>query len=257
MNTNLHHLKPQLLNPHPFFSPKNPYQFRSYKRRRLKPCSSSSSSNFLEPFKNLLSQFPSPNTLDILAPALGLASGLTLYLSQSNKFSKSSNIGEWILFSSPTPFNRFVILRCPSISFEGSEFIENVNDKLVKEDRHFVRLNSGKIGVGRESSEGLKLEFQRVCVNTEDGGVISLDWPVDLELEEEHGLDTTLLLVPGTAKGSSEDNVRFFVVDALKRGFFPVVMNPRGCAASPITTARYFLFSMLNLTASFLVVCIV
>jgi hypothetical protein len=255
MNTNLHHLKPQLLNPHPFFSPKNPYQFRSYKRRRLKPCSSSS--NFLEPFKNLLSQFPSPNTPDILAPALGLASGLTLYLSQSNKFSKSSNIGEWILFSSPTPFNRFVILRCPSISFEGSEFIENVNDKLVKEDRHFVRLNSGKIGVGRESSEGLKLEFQRVCVNTEDGGVISLDWPADLELEEEHGLDTTLLLVPGTAKGSSEDNVRFFVVDALKRGFFPVVMNPRGCAASPITTARYFLFSMLNLTASFLVVCIV
>ncbi|KAJ6993507.1 hypothetical protein NC653_016596, partial [Populus alba x Populus x berolinensis] len=74
-------------------------------------------------------------------------------------------------------------------------------------------------------------------VNTEDGGVISLDWPADLELEEEHGLDTTLLLVPGTAKGSSEDNIRFFVVDALKRGFFPVVMNPRGCAASPITTA--------------------
>ncbi|KAJ6742632.1 ALPHA/BETA-HYDROLASES SUPERFAMILY PROTEIN [Salix viminalis] len=207
MNTNLHHLKPPLLNPHLFFSPVNPYQFRHYKRRRLKPC---------------------------------LASGITLFLSQSNKFSKSSNIGEWVLFSSPTPFNRFVILRCPSISFEGSEFIENVNDKLVEGDRHFVTLNSGKIGVGRESGEGLKLEFQRVCVNTEDGGVISLDWPADLELEEEHGLETTLLLVPGTAKGSSEDNVRFLVVDALKRGFFPVVMNPRGCAASPITTARLF-----------------
>ncbi|KAJ6699058.1 ALPHA/BETA-HYDROLASES SUPERFAMILY PROTEIN [Salix purpurea] len=238
MNTNLHHLKPPLLNPHLFFSPVNPYQFRHYKRRRLKPCKSSS--NFLEPFKNLLLQFPPPNTLEILAPALGLASGITLFLSQSNKFSKSSDIGEWVLFSSPTPFNRFVILRCPSISFEGSEFIENVNDKLVEGDRHFVRLNSGKIGVRRESGEGLKLEFQRVCVNTEDGGVISLDWPADLELEEEHGLDTTLLLVPGTAKGSSEDNVRFLVVDALKRGFFPVVMNPRGCAASPITTARLF-----------------
>uniref|UniRef100_A0A6N2L9U4 AB hydrolase-1 domain-containing protein n=1 Tax=Salix viminalis TaxID=40686 RepID=A0A6N2L9U4_SALVM len=235
MNTNLHHLKPPLLHPHLFFSPVNPYQFRHYKRRRLKPCKSSS--NFLEPFKNFLIQFPPPNTLDILAPAFGLASGITLFLSQSNKFSKSSNIGEWVLFSSPTPFNRFVILRCPSISFEGSEFIENVNDKLVEGDRHFV---SGKIGVRRESGEGLKLEFQRVCVNTEDGGVISLDWPADLELEEEHGLDTTLLLFPGTAKGSSEDNVRFLVVDALKRGFFPVVMNPRGCAASPITTARLF-----------------
>ncbi|KAJ6407332.1 hypothetical protein OIU84_010772 [Salix udensis] len=235
MNTNLHHLKPPLLNPHLFFSPVNPYQFRHYKRRRLKPCKSSS--NFLEPFKNFLIQFPPPNTLDILAPAFGLASGITLFLSQSNKFSKSSNIGEWVLFSSLTPFNRFVILRCPSISFDGSEFIENVNDKLVEGDRHFV---SGKIGVRRESGEGLKLEFQRVCVNTEDGGVISLDWPADLELEEEHGLDTTLLLFPGTAKGSSEDNVRFLVVDALKRGFFPVVMNPRGCAASPITTARLF-----------------
>ncbi|CAK7352308.1 unnamed protein product [Dovyalis caffra] len=241
MNTNLHHLKPPLLIPHLFFSPENPHQLRPYKRRRLKPCKNSN--NFLEPFQNLISQFPSPKTLDIVAPALGLASGLTLYLSQSNKFSKSSNIGEWILFSNPTPFNRFVILRCPSISLEGSELLENVNDKLVKEDRHFVRLNSGRIRVRTESSEGFleeKLEYQRVCVNAEDGGVISIDWPANLELEEEHGLDTTLLLVPGTANGSSEENVRFFVVDALRRGFFPVVMNPRGCAGSPITTARLF-----------------
>ncbi|QCD80191.1 Alpha/Beta hydrolase fold [Vigna unguiculata] len=35
-------------------------------------------------------------------------------------------------------------------------------------------------------------------------------------------------------------DVRLFVVDALKRGYFPVVMNPRGCAASPLTTPRLF-----------------
>lgn len=179
---------------------------------------------------------------------LGLASGLTLCLSQFKPYNssskpKTSDIGEWILFTSPTPFNRFVLLRCPSISFEGSELLEDVNEKLVEEDRHFVRLNSGRIharrGNGWEEENEEKLEYQRVCVNTEDGGVISLDWPANLDLEAEHGLDTTLLLVPGTPKGSMEENVRSFVVEALKRGYFPVVMNPRGCAGSPITTARY------------------
>ncbi|KAF2304147.1 hypothetical protein GH714_028051 [Hevea brasiliensis] len=85
-----------------------------------------------------------------------------------------------------------------------------------------------------------KLEYQRVCVSTQDGGVISLDWPANLDLREEHGLDTTLLLVPGTAEGSLDENIRSFVCEALSRGFFPVVMNPRGCAGSPLTTARLF-----------------
>ncbi|KAH9804807.1 alpha/beta-Hydrolases superfamily protein [Citrus sinensis] len=85
-----------------------------------------------------------------------------------------------------------------------------------------------------------KLEYQRVCVNTEDGGVISLDWPSNLDLHEEHGLDTTLLLVPGTAEGSIEKRIRLFACEALRRGFFPVVMNPRGCGGSPLTTSRLF-----------------
>ncbi|KAI6682091.1 hypothetical protein NL676_035972 [Syzygium grande] len=85
-----------------------------------------------------------------------------------------------------------------------------------------------------------KLEYQRVCVGTADGGVISIDWPANLDLREEHGLDSTLLLVPGTAEGSMDENVRAFVCEALRHGFFPVVMNPRGCAGSPLTTARLF-----------------
>lgn len=176
---------------------------------------------------------------------LGFASGIALYLSRVNsgKISDSSDIGEWILFTSPTPFNRFVLLRCPSISFEGRELLEDVNEKLVEEERHYVRLNIGRIQVKAsfETESGLeeKLEYQRICVNTDDGGVISLDWPANLDLEEEHGLDTTLLLVPGSTQGSMDGNVRSFVCEALKRGLFPVVMNPRGCAGSPLTTARY------------------
>lgn len=197
-------------------------------------------------FQSLVSQFASVNSLDFVVPALGFASGVALYLSRSKRKpdSEASDIGEWVLLSSPTPFNRFVILRCPSISFEGSELLEDVNERLVKEDRHFVRLNDGRIQArGVDEIDGVleeKLVYQRFCVGTDDGGVISLDWPANLDLKEEHGLDTTLLLIPGTVEGSMDKNVRQFVCESLKRGYFPVVMNPRGCAGSPLTTPRLF-----------------
>ncbi|XP_047052617.1 uncharacterized protein LOC124658291 [Lolium rigidum] len=34
--------------------------------------------------------------------------------------------------------------------------------------------------------------------------------------------------------------VQMFVLDALKSGYFPIVMNPRGCGGSPLTTPRLF-----------------
>lgn len=194
-------------------------------------------------FQNIVSQFPSVNSLDLIAPALGFVSGFALYQSQSQTSVKRletsvSDLGEWILFTSPTPFNRFVVLRCPSISFQDSELMEDVNERLVKEDRHFLRLDSGKIQVRDYESCDEKLVYQRVCLSTEDGGVVSLDWPANLDLEEEYGLDLTLVIVPGTTEGSMDKNIREFVVESLRRGCFPVVMNPRGCAGSPLTTAR-------------------
>lgn len=124
-----------------------------------------------------------------------------------------------------------------------------MNERLVREERHYVTVNSGRILQGKKREEDLEdLSYQRVCVSSADGGVISLDWPANLDLEQELGLDSTLLLVPGTPEGSMDDNVRYFVVEALRRGFFPVVMNPRGCAASPLTTPRYhFPHSLLKL----------
>ncbi|XP_062091213.1 uncharacterized protein LOC133797351 [Humulus lupulus] len=234
----------------PSFFPLNPLQFREFRvfrRRRLKRCRNFLQRSQLGPiddlFLTLTAQLPSPKTLEFLAPVIGLASGVALYASRFGygRVPEGTDIGEWILFTSPTPFNRFVLLRCPSISFEGSELLEDVNEKLVKEDRHYVKLDSGRVlvhGGGRGLEE--KLEYQRVCLSTDDGGVISLDWPANLDLKEEHGLDTTLLLIPGSAQGSMDINIRSFVCDALKRGCFPIVMNPRGCAGSPLTTARLF-----------------
>ncbi|KAI3789934.1 hypothetical protein L2E82_02741 [Cichorium intybus] len=37
-----------------------------------------------------------------------------------------------------------------------------------------------------------------------------------------------------------DESVRSFLYECLKRGCFPIVMNPRGCARSPITTPRLF-----------------
>ncbi|XP_039071589.1 uncharacterized protein LOC120218760 [Hibiscus syriacus] len=234
-----------------FFYPRNSFrirEFRVFRRRRRFKLSRSNptlQSQFNLSFDNNL--FQNLSSLYFLAPVLGLTSGLSLYLSSrlnlaSGGRKNACEIGEWVLFTSPTPFNRFVVLRCPSISFEGSELMEDVNERLVKEDRHFVRIDSGRmIRESRNRGEELsELEYQRVCINTEDGGVVSIDWPANLDLSEEHGLDTTVLVVPGTAEGSMDTKVKAFVKDAVICGFFPVVMNPRGCASSPLTTPRLF-----------------
>ncbi|CAN4110023.1 unnamed protein product [Withania somnifera] len=198
-------------------------------------------------FQNIVYQFPSVNSLDLIAPVLVFISGFSLYLSQSKTSVKllesyDSDLGEWILFTSPTPFNRFVVLRCPSISFQDSGLMEDVNERFVKEDKHILRLDSGKIQVRDYEScdDDEKLVYQRICVTMEDGGVVSLDWPANLDLEEEYGLDSTLVIVPGTTEGSMDKNIRGFVVESVRRGCFPVVMNPRGCAHTPLITARLF-----------------
>ena len=59
-----------------------------------------------------------------------------------------------------------------------------MNEMLVEEDRHFVRLNKGRMVMRSEIGivSGLQLEFQKVCVSTGDGGVVSLDWLANLDL---------------------------------------------------------------------------
>ncbi|XP_020592919.1 uncharacterized protein LOC110033328 [Phalaenopsis equestris] len=142
---------------------------------------------------------------------------------------------------SPTPFNRCVLLRCPSVSFED-DGETSVSERLMREERHYVNLSRGRVPLKDEEDVGFEkdLKFQRVCVRTDDGGVISMDWPDYLDLEREQGLDTTVLIIPGTPEGSMDWKVRLFVLDVVRHGCFPIVMNPRGCAGSALTTARLF-----------------
>ncbi|EEC84631.1 hypothetical protein OsI_31501 [Oryza sativa Indica Group] len=142
----------------------------------------------------------------------------------------------------PTPFNRCVLLRCPSVSFEdGGVLLDGVNERLLTEERHYVNLSRGSIPAARGGYGGAgDIFYQRVCIPAEDGGVIALDWPDNLDLGKEHGLDSTVFIVPGTPEGSMERGIKVFVLDALKNGYFPIVMNPRGCGGSPLTTPRLF-----------------
>ncbi|XP_031489501.1 uncharacterized protein LOC116257041 isoform X2 [Nymphaea colorata] len=185
----------------------------------------------------------SMDSIFLMAPALGFISGAALYLSRREK--NVPGAGEWILITSPTPFNRFVLLRCPSILFEdGKNMLGELNEKLLKEESHFVKLD-GMISEEDLISGELRrydqdITYQRLCLRTPDGGVISLDWPADLDLRKEKGMDTTVLIIPGTTEGSSDKSVCSFVKQSIRHGLFPVVINPRGCAGSPVTTPRLF-----------------
>lgn len=161
------------------------------------------------------------------------------------KIPEQEVVRDWILFSSPTPFNRSVLLRCPALSFvHGGELLDDVSEQIVREERHFVNLDRRRIWIPMsgvdEWSEDIGVRYQRVCIRTDDGGVIAIDWPENLYLDKEQGFNTTVLLIPGSARGSLDGDVMSFVQEALRHGCFPVVMNPRGCAGSPIITPRYF-----------------
>ncbi|KAE9601566.1 putative alcohol O-acetyltransferase [Lupinus albus] len=216
------------------FLPSKPFRSPIYNRPRLKLLTVRAQSEI-----NVFETLTLFHSFNFIAPVLAaFASGFALSLSRrrNNTNSDSIDLGEWILFANPSPFNRFVFLRCPTISFRD----EDANQRLVREEKHYVTLNNGRIRLKLDDESDKKVSYQRVCVSGGDGGVISLDWPINLDLEQEHGLDSTILLVPGTPQGSMDPTVMSFVVEALKKGYFPIVMNPRGCAASPITTPRLF-----------------
>ncbi|XP_019100015.1 PREDICTED: uncharacterized protein LOC104779638 isoform X1 [Camelina sativa] len=231
-------------NASPFMLRRSSYGFGVFHRKRAR-FKQQTRSSFRVNSSILPPPFDGSVPLDSFAPSVaGFASGFAVFLS-SRLFGRRSSIvdddvvaGEWILLTTPTPFNRFVLLRCSSLfSFDDSS--ESLSDRLVTDERHFVTSDTGKITVS-SPDEKTPLEYQRVCITTEDGGVVSLDWPANLDIKEERGMDTTVIFIPGTPQGSMDEGVRSFVCEALRRGLFPVVMNPRGCAGSPLTTPRLF-----------------
>nr|XP_043626809.1 uncharacterized protein LOC122598278 isoform X2 [Erigeron canadensis] len=188
---------------------------------------------------------PTPHLLVLLLPPLLAA--ILYYTTNNNtnsynifssnykyKFEIENDImGEWSLCTSPTPFYRFLKLRCaslppPTTTTEGKE--DSDTGPIPHQSQ-------------QQQAQAEAISYQRICINAaNDGGVISLDWPSALDLEDlNNGLDTTVLIVPGmNTLGSTDVHVLSLVSLFLKQGCFPLVMNPRGCARSPLTTPRLF-----------------
>jgi ribosomal protein L12E/L44/L45/RPP1/RPP2 len=142
-----------------------------------------------------------------------------------------------LLISQPTPFNRFVYGRCPSMFSPGAAAAAAVAD--VQAPLHMGKKRRKKKKQTKDQEKINRVEYQRTCLVAHDSGVVSLDWPMQLEFAADNGFDNTLLLIPGTTEGSGDQGIQRFVMRAACCGYFPIVLNPRGCAASPLTTPRH------------------
>ncbi|OWZ12830.1 Serine protease [Phytophthora megakarya] len=105
---------------------------------------------------------------------------------------------------------------------------------------------------------GPLINYKRQLMTLPDGGVVSLDWALlhdqnvptpfsDLNvsasttwLEEVETTRRTVILLPGLTGGSPENYIRSTIARLHELGWQCVVLNARGCANTPVTTAQLF-----------------
>ncbi|XP_052141529.1 embryogenesis-associated protein EMB8 [Oryza glaberrima] len=81
--------------------------------------------------------------------------------------------------------------------------------------------------------------LRRECLRTPDDGAVALDWVSgdDRALPRDAPV---LILLPGLTGGSDDTYVRHMLLRARNKGWRVVVFNSRGCAGSPVTTAKFY-----------------
>ncbi|BBN10560.1 CAAX protease family protein [Marchantia polymorpha subsp. ruderalis] len=141
---------------------------------------------------------------------------------RTSESARAEGFSNWLNLSQPTPFNKFVAARCPSLALPLGE-------------RRYSR------NAESESEQVIDPpEYQRLCLHADDGGTVALDWPTHLDLEKNKELENVLVIIPGSTEGSEEEGICKFTRVAEQRGYFPIVLNPRGCGGSPLTSPRIF-----------------
>ncbi|KAG6555819.1 hypothetical protein Mapa_002459 [Marchantia paleacea] len=141
---------------------------------------------------------------------------------RTSESGRAEGFSNWLNLSKPTPFNRFVAARCPSLA---------------------PPLGEGRYSRNAEPESKQVIdppEYQRLCLHADDGGTVALDWPSHLDLEKNKELENVLIIIPGSTEGSEEKGICKFTRVAEQRGYFPIVLNPRGCGGSPLTNSRIF-----------------
>ncbi|EEY63359.1 serine protease family S33, putative [Phytophthora infestans T30-4] len=105
---------------------------------------------------------------------------------------------------------------------------------------------------------GPEINYKRQLLKLPDGGVASLDWALlhdqnvpntatDLNasassswLPDVESTRRTVIVLPGLTGGSPENYIRTTIAKLHKLGWQCVVLNARGCANTPVTTAQLF-----------------
>ncbi|KAF0683104.1 Aste57867_24792 [Aphanomyces stellatus] len=94
-----------------------------------------------------------------------------------------------------------------------------------------------------------RIEYERQTVGLSDGGIVTLDWtsPPGVPRSEINRPDVPTVVIFHGLTGGSGDNYVCIVVDKLiRQGWRVVVMNARGCAQTPVLTARLFCGAYTN-----------
>ncbi|GAQ84502.1 Putative alpha/beta hydrolase [Klebsormidium nitens] len=134
-----------------------------------------------------------------------------------------------LISAADNEFNRFVLTRSPLIGGLRKETLAEASATRAAK-------------VAPRSGGGLEkdVKYRRHCVRLPDGGHLALDWPAHLAIDERDGRESLVLIVPGSVAGSFDEGVKTLVRKAADSGHFPVVVNQRGFAQSPVTTPKLF-----------------
>ena len=86
----------------------------------------------------------------------------------------------------------------------------------------------------------------RELLTLDDGGVLALDWAANLPAECDKDDAPVLLFLSGITGSSSDNYVKYSMLDGMRHGYRPLVMNYRGCGGIKLTVSSYALKVTFN-----------
>ena len=86
----------------------------------------------------------------------------------------------------------------------------------------------------------------REILTLDDGGVLALDWAANLPAECEKGDAPVLLFLSGITGSSSDNYVKYSMLDGIRHGYRPLVMNYRGCGGIKLNVSLHVLEVTIN-----------
>jgi len=135
------------------------------------------------------------------------------------------------LYYQKTELNEFVCTHCPSFkrSYRPSFYLFT---GMLQTIFYEILRKLAKRDCG--------ITYDREFVKLQDGGQLSLDWPVlpkDFKVTDSTPI---LAILSGMTGGRKDIYVATLIHDSFKRNCRPILLNQRGLSNTPITTAKLY-----------------